>query len=499
MTTDSGFAIELENITKSFGGVAAVKGASLAVRPGTVHALVGENGAGKSTLLKSLSGLVTPDSGHVRIAGVEHRSLTPALAKSAGIALVQQELAASPELTVAETMGLNAGFRMRGPFVDWKALRTWAQKLLDDWELGISATQKMKTLTPPQQVAINVAIATEIDAHTIVLDEPTASFSPPEVDHLLGLVRRLRDQGIAIIYVTHRLDEVFAVCERVTVMRSGEVIATKDISEVDRSGLVELIVGRELEFRTEGVALEDGHGTAIEVTELTDRRVGPISFTAQYGEILGFAGLVGAGRTELFELIYGLATPESGSVRVDGKPVTVRSPTVATRLGMGLVPEERRRSALVPRMSVMENALLPVLERYRPVPFRSSGRSRTDDMREIAETTRLKAASWTMPVISLSGGNQQKVVIGRWLNANARILLLDEPTRGVDIGAKEEIYELIREAARNGVCVLVASSEHEELVDICNRVIVMREGAVVDEVVGSAIEARTIARLCFAQ
>ncbi|HWM35288.1 MAG TPA: sugar ABC transporter ATP-binding protein [Pseudolysinimonas sp.] len=495
MTEDHDLTVELRHVNKSFGGVAAVTDATFAVRPGEVLGLVGENGAGKSTLLGTFSGRVNPDSGEVLIRGHEQRSLTPALAKAAGVALVQQELAASPELTVAETMGLNVRFARRGPFIRWRSLRQWAQRLLDDWDLGISADQRMKTLTPPQQVAINVAMATVVNAHTIVLDEPTASFSPPEVERLLALVRRLRDQGIAIIYVTHRLDEVFAVCDRVTVMRSGEIVATKDIGEVDRAGLVELIVGRALEFRTSGVPLEGAGDLAIEVQEIADSRVGPVSFSARYGEILGFAGLVGAGRTELFELIYGLRSPDSGQVRVDGTPHAIRSPIGATRLGMGLVPEERRRSALIPRMSVLENALLPVLERYHPLARRR--RSRVKDMKQIADTTNLKAASWSMPVISLSGGNQQKVVIGRWLNAGARILLLDEPTRGVDIGAKEEIYELIRAAARDGACVLVASSEHEELVEICNRVLVMREGAVVDEVVGSAIDARTIARLCF--
>jgi ABC-type sugar transport system ATPase subunit len=488
----------MESVTKAYGGIVAVADGHLDVAEGEVLGLVGGNGAGKSTLLKVLSGLVQPDGGVVMIEGDVHEVLTAASARDSGVAVVQQEISFAPRLSVGEAMGLSVGYPRRAGLVDWKQLHRRAQRRLDDWGLGIDSHQLMQELTPAQHVAVAVLEAIAREARTIILDEPTASFSQPEVDHLLGVVRRLRSEGRSVIYVTHRLDEVFQICDRVTVMRDGHTIGTYAIGELDHDSLVTHIVGHQIPARASGPVPSFTDEEAIRVEDLGDARVGPASFAVRRGEIVGLAGLVGAGRTELLELVAGVRRPTAGRVIVAGRPRRITSPHRAGVHGIGLLPEERRRSGLVLQMSVRENALIPVWQRYAHQLLRWQSRSRqTRDVGGVMKQVALKAPSIDTPVGHLSGGNQQKVVLGRWINAKSDILLLDEPTRGIDIGAKDEIYGLIRSLAASGKSVVVASSEHEELVGLCHRVHIMKEGRITDELVGEQITAEAIARRCF--
>jgi ribose transport system ATP-binding protein len=491
--------IRAQGLRKAFGGVEALKDAHLEVREGEIHALVGENGAGKSTLLKAMAGAVSPDAGTIVMEGEELPTLTPALSLAHGIAIVPQEIAFVPRMRVAESMALRSNsYLSRGGLVNWKALNTWAQRLLDEWELGIDARARMSTLTPAQHIAVSVVGALHLDARVIILDEPTASFSPPETEHLHAVARRLRAEGRSVVYVTHRLSEVLELCDHVTVMRDGRTVGSQPIAGTTRADLVEMIVGHPLAEQPEVAPLPKLGPVVLEASDLARGRVGPVSFDLRAGEILGFAGLVGAGRTELFRMVFGLDKPEAGTLRLDGREVRIASPTAAVRHGMALVPEERRAAGLVLKLSVRENAVLTSLGRYsRRVTRVLRRRRQRADVERLTQRVRLRAPSIEVPVGHLSGGNQQKVVIARCLGAGSRLLIFDEPTRGVDVGAKEEIFTLVREAAEEGAAVIVASSETEDLVGLCHRVIVLKEGSVVSELTGDGIEARNIARLCF--
>jgi ribose transport system ATP-binding protein len=499
VTSASSSRLQVRRLSKSYGGIQALREADLDLRRGEVLALVGENGAGKSTLLKAISGTVSPDEGQIVVNDEEFEQLTPKQALGLGIAIVPQELAFVERMRVGEALALRTQrFHTRGGLIRWRSLNNWAQRLLDDWELGISARDVMGDLAPAQHVAVSIVGALQFDAQVIILDEPTASFSPPETEHLFGIVRKLRSEGRSIVYVSHRLEEVLTLSDRITVMREGRTVGTRETSECTRHDLVEMIVGREVAEHSPVQPPRAEGPIALDVAGLRSAKVGPVSFAVRRGEILGFAGLVGAGRTEMFRLLYGLDRPESGTVALGGSPVVLRTAAQAVKHGIALVPEERRAAGLVLKMSTRENATLSTLTRYaRPVVRTLRRRQQRDEVFRLAERVRLRTSSMESPVGTLSGGNQQKVVIARCLNAGSDVLIFDEPTRGVDVGAKAEIFELIREAAASGATVLVASSETDDLVGLCHRVIVMKEGSVVRELEGNAINASIIARLCF--
>ncbi|WP_158296581.1 sugar ABC transporter ATP-binding protein [Nocardioides albidus] len=494
-------AVNVTGLRKAFGGVTAVEVDAWDLLPGEIHALAGENGAGKSTLCKILAGDIAPDEGTIEFDGHSYEAITPSVARSQGVALVHQELALAPLVTVAEVVALTGGYPRRLGLVDWRRLYREVQTLLDDWNLGISAKAQIRSLSTAQQVVVNTLAATVRQPRLIILDEPTASLSAAEVEHMHQLVRRLRDAGTTIVYITHRLDEIFEICDRVTVMRNSRWISTTPTSELTKPQLIEAIAGRPIVKRlSDGVAASGGQTAVLATHDLCVGQLGPLSLEVRAGEVVALAGLVGSGRTEFIEAIYGLRHPTSGSVEIRGDKTAIRTPRQAVRAGLGLVPEERRAAGLAMDMAVRENMLLGSMQRYSHKITRIVSRRRQKDaVAGMSDQVRLKSASLELPVRSLSGGNQQKVIFGRWMLRSPDVLLLDEPTRGVDVGAREDIFNLIRSLASQGKGIVLVSSDLEDLEGLASRAIVLQEGKVVGELHGSDITQDRILELCFAK
>ena len=469
------------DLTKSYAGVHALRGASLALRAGEVHALVGENGAGKSTLIKILTGAVQPDGGETRLDGQPLSHLTPRSAKALGIAAIYQQPALFPELTVAENVALGVERGGLWRRVDWRARRTRAAELLARIGARIDPEADAGDLSMPQQQLVEIARALGADARVLILDEPTASLSKEDTDNLFRVVRELRAQGVGMIYISHRLEELPAIADRVTVLRDGRTIETRDMAEVSREDLIRLMVGRELSavFPKRDVSLGE---TVLELKSLGCAAAGvrDVTLSVRAGEIVGLAGLVGAGRTELARTLFGLAPADAGEIRLRGKPVRVGSPAEAIALGIAYVPEDRRRHGVVLEMPISHNVTLASL------PSLGGSLGRLDVRRERAiaadYSARLgvKAPSIHTRVAALSGGNQQKVALSRWLVTDPAVLILDEPTQGIDVGAKAEIHALMVSLAERGVAVLMISSELPEILGMSDRVAVMRGGTVVE-------------------
>jgi rhamnose transport system ATP-binding protein len=460
--------------------VHALRGASLELRAGEVHALVGENGAGKSTLIKILTGAVQPDGGTIEVAGRRVGEHSPRAAKAAGIAAIYQQPALFPELTVAENLalGLEAGGLLRR--VNWKARRRRAQELLDRVGARIDPDAEALSLSMPQQQLVEIARALGADARILILDEPTASLGDDDARHLLDVIRELRGRGVGMIYISHRLEELPQIADRVTVLRDGRTVGTRDMETVSREQLIALMVGRELsavfpkrEVPLGNVVLEcDDVGCAAS-------GVRDVSLVVCAGEIVGLAGLVGAGRTELARTLFGLTPADAGTVRLNGRPVRIESPSDAIGLGIAYVPEDRRRHGVVLDMPIAANvtlASLPAMSRAGALDTRREREVAADYTRRLG----VKTPSIHTPVSSLSGGNQQKVALGRWLLTKPKLLILDEPTQGIDVGAKSEIHTLMCDLAAQGVAVLMISSELPEILGMSDRIAVMRGGTIVD-------------------
>jgi ABC-type sugar transport system ATPase subunit len=466
---------------KRYGGVHALRGAGITVYPGEVHALVGENGSGKSTLLGILSGQIRADSGSVSLAGRPAAFRNPTDALRGGIATVTQETTLAPELSIAENIFLGHRMVRRGPLIDWRATRRRALHALRRLGLELDPSLPVRRLRPDQQQLVEIARALSIDARVLVLDEPTSSLTDDEVASLFALVGNLRTEGVAIIFVSHRLQEVFALADRITVLRDGLTVGEARAAELDRATLIQLMVGRALEELEPPVVPERGGRPALGVRGLTlPGRVSAVDLDVEPGEIVGLAGLVGAGRSELLETVFGVHRASAGTVEVDGEQASFRSPGEAIRGGVAFVPADRKLQGLVHEMSVRENLVMASTSRLarlrRPV-----ARQELRVVRESFEGMRIRAASSRVPVATLSGGNQQKVVLAKWLATSPRVLMLDEPTRGVDVGAKAEIYQLLFDAAESGLGVLVSSSENQELLTLCDRILVMFRGRVAAE------------------
>ncbi len=468
----------LRSITKTFAGVHALNGASFDLRPGEVHALVGENGAGKSTLIKIVTGAEAPDSGTLIVSGREVTRMDPATSRSLGIAPIYQQPALFPDLTVSENIAMSTEGRGIWARVQWNDRYARAREVLGRVGASIDPDRLVETLTMPEQQLVEIAKAIGANARILIMDEPSASLTEREVARLRDVVMRLRQQGAGIVYISHRLDEVFALADRVTVLRDGETIATRDRGSIDRVELIRLMVGRELSavFPKRPVA----HGDVVcEVRRLTSRAAGirDISLSVRRGEILGIAGLVGSGRTELAETIFGLRPVDSGDVIVRGVPLRPASPRAALAAGIGYVPEDRRRHGVVVEMPIPPNTSLASL--------RSIARRGLIDRqaeRKIAEhyvdRLRIRTAGVDAEVGSLSGGNQQKVALARWLATRPAILILDEPTQGIDVGAKAEIHALMQELAEDGLAIIMISSDLPEILGMSDRIAVMRRGAI---------------------
>jgi ABC-type sugar transport system ATPase subunit len=474
-------AVRFSGVTKRFPGVVALHDVSFDVAPGSCHAVCGENGAGKSTLGKLLAGIDRPDAGTIEIEGHSVRFASPAEALAAGVAMVHQELASCSNLSVAENLCLGR-LPTRWTIVDRAAMRTRAAELLADIGAEIDPTRPMSSLSVAEQQLVLIASAVGSGARVIVFDEPTSSLSEGEAARLYDLVARLTARGVTLLYVSHRMPEIFRLSDHLTVLRDGEHVATRPTSGLDERELVQLMIGRRIEQYFPGHVASPPGEELLRVRDLAlPGKFEGISFTLRAGEVLGLAGLVGAGRSEIAEALFGLQPGATGGISVRGAPVKIRSARDAMRLGIGLVPEDRKLEGLVLAMSATHNVTLPVLESVS----RGSWIRRRDE-RAVAQThfdrLRVKGASGDAPASGLSGGNQQKLVLARWLAAGSRILILDEPTRGVDVGAKAELHEWIDQLASEGHAILLISSELPELLHLSTRIIVLRSGRIVGEV-----------------
>ncbi len=493
--------LQVEDVAKAYGGVQALKGVSLSVRHGEVHGLVGANGAGKSTLIKILAGLAQPDRGRVMIEGSSVEIATPHHATELGMNFIHQELAFVPGMNVLQNIMLGVPKATRFGMIDWRAIARDVEPIAR--RVGISAPlfANVKGLSTAENWLISICRALVRKARLIVMDEPTASLSASESEKLAAIVRDLARSGVAVLYVSHRLDEILDLRGAVTVFRDGQSVKRIERAELGRPTLVEAIVGRAVESSAKAAKRVDAKDVALKVQGLTRLpRVKNVSFELRRGEVLGIGGLVGAGRTELIRLIYGADKVDGGAMWLNGQPFAPKSPTQAVKAGLGLVPEERRAQGLVLTKSVafnMQLANLAKMVRHPGFPMIDSGK-REALCKDAVRGLLIKTQSIDTPVGRLSGGNQQKVVLGRWLLRAPRVLMLDEPTRGVDIGARAEIHKLIRGFAEQGMAVLVVSSEPEELPDLCDRVLVMAEGAVVQELGGAALSRNAIIEASYA-
>jgi ribose transport system ATP-binding protein len=472
--------LEMQGIEKSFPGVRAVRRGELNLRSGEVHALLGENGAGKSTFIKVLAGAQRADAGTIRVDGRELRVRTPHDSARAGIAVIYQEFNLVPSLSARENIFLGRESSRAG-FIARREEHKAARALFRQLDSDIDPETPCRSLSVAQQQLVEIAKALAQDARILVMDEPTAALSSREVEKLLAIVRELRGRGLGIIYVSHRLDEVFAVCDRATVMRDGEHIATEPVAELTRERLIELMVGRKLEAefprRVPNIGAE-----RLAVRGLSrGKAVQDVSFTLRRGEVLGLTGLVGAGRTELARLLFGADRPDAGQIMLDGRALRLRSPRDAIRAGICLLTEDRKQQGLVLGLPARENFGLPNLPDLSGGGFVREGQERRAFARFI-DSMRIKIPHQDQLTRHLSGGNQQKVVLAKWLQTNSEIVLIDEPTRGIDVGAKFEIYELINALVTGGKAVLMISSELPEVLGMCDRILVMREGRVAGEI-----------------
>jgi ABC-type sugar transport system ATPase subunit len=492
--------VEITGLDKSFPGVRALRSASIEIRPGEVHGLVGENGAGKSTMIKILAGAQRRDAGIIRIDGVEVDLASEREADELGLHFVHQDVALVPRQTVAENLFLGRPLPRRGPWVSQQKMNDVARGWLEDFA-DIDPEVKVGTLSVAARSMLAIARACAGEARLVVMDEPTVALADAEVELVYRAVERLRQRGIAVLFVSHRLGEILQLSQRVTVMKDGRTVATHDIEALDRRSLVGHIIGREAgELPSVDIHQKRSDRKVLTVEGLTGGPVSDLSFDVHEGEILGIGGLVGSGRTSVLLQLFGQHRPESGTVTLDGEVLSARSPNDAIRRGVALIPEDRRGQGLVPKRTVRENIVLTHLRDFRvlhwlPLPSRTREEDRTS-----AEITNLRIActGGDQTIATLSGGNQQKALLARWLvGSNIRLLMLDEPTKGVDVGARDEILRVIARLAETGVAVILVSSDLEEVAAISHRVVVLREGRKVADLPGPVTESEILAH-CYA-
>jgi rhamnose transport system ATP-binding protein len=493
MNDDAAPIIALREASKSYGAVRAVRDASIAVRPGEVRALVGENGAGKSTIVRLLAGVTRPDTGSVLVDGEAVDFHGPADARTAGIAVIYQEPTLFPDLSVAENVMMGRQPLASARRIDRKALHDQVQGLLDRLGVKLDADQPVRGLSIADQQIVEIAKALSFDARVLIMDEPTAALSGVEVERLFGVVQTLRDRGAGVLFISHRLDEVLAISTTVTVLRDGEVTHEGAASDLTADELVRKMVGRELTQLFPKVEAQIGQ-PVLEVSRLTREGVfTDVSFEVRRGEIVALAGLVGAGRSEVARAIFGVDKRDAGSVRVNGVDVRNGSPSAAMAAGIGLVPEDRRQQGLVMDLSVERNVALTRLQAIGRMGVVGAGAEQRL-ARSWAERLQIKLHRFSDPVGYLSGGNQQKVVLGKWLATDPKLMIIDEPTRGIDVGTKAEVHRLMSELAAQGLAVLMISSELPEVLGMADRVLVMREGRLVAELSREEANEETVVR-----
>ncbi|WP_338759949.1 sugar ABC transporter ATP-binding protein [Massilia sp. METH4] len=486
--------LEVSGIRKRFGAVTVLDGVQLCIRPGEIHALMGENGAGKSTLMKILAGVYQPDAGEIRVAGKPVRISCPAEARACGINLIYQELSVAPNLTVAQNIFMGAEPRGRFGTVDTARMNRRAAEVLRSLGATFAPTRLACGLSIADQQQVEIARALVHESRVLIMDEPTAALSERETGRLFDVMRGLRDRGIAIIYISHRMAEVRMLADRVTVLRDGTWVGELPREEATPETVVRMMVGRELNGFYEHAGKRAAGAVRLKLTGVHGAKVHPASLAVRAGEIVGLAGLVGAGRTELARLVFGADRMAGGTVEVDGEAVTIREPADAIRLGIAYVPEDRKGQGLFLQQSLLANVTMNVLGAHARCGVLRQGALLRVTRDAIARLS-ARGAGPEGIIGGLSGGNQQKLLLARWLAINPRVLILDEPTRGVDIGAKHEIYRIIHELADAGVAVLCISSELAEIIGICDRVLVMREGAMAGELRGERITQENIMAL----
>ena len=467
--------LSVQNISKTFPGVRALDDVSVDFEKASVHALMGENGAGKSTLGKIIAGVYTPDKGTIRMEGREIKPTDPRIAQELGIALVHQELAFCPNMTVAENL-LLGGFPTNAGFMDWSKLRERARALLHEIGADIEVDTPLAQLTTGQEQMVQIAGAVGVNAKIIIFDEPTSSLSTNESEHLFALMERLKKRGVAMIYVSHRMDEIFRVCDTITVLRDGKYVATEAIAQTNRDRVIRQMVGREvLMTRPKHLDLQPNE-EILRVENLSSTgKFENISFKVCRGEIVGMGGLVGAGRTEVATAIFGLDKRATGKVYIKGKEMPLGNVNEAMRRRIALLPEDRKRAGLVLGMNISDNVSLAHIDSFSAGGF-VDRRREIADVEKLTKRLRVKAPSLETITAGLSGGNQQKVALAKWMVRSCDLLIVDEPTRGVDVGAKAEIYELLDEVACQGLAILMISSELPELLNLSRRVVILREG-----------------------
>ena len=475
-TPDEQLFLQMEGVTKSFPGVKALDEVCLDIKRGEIHALAGENGAGKSTLMKILSGEYSADSGTIMLQGETVTIDGPLMAQELGISIINQELSLIPELTVAQNiyLGREPTKRITG-LIDWQNLNARAQQQIEKLKLDFAPTTQVLELSIAQQQMVEVAKALSLNANLIIMDEPTSALTEKESEILFELINELSSQGIAVIYISHRMEEIMHLADRVTVFRDGCYIATNDIADTSIEEIIQLMVGRKLE-QDEPVERSEETSELLRVENLfIHSKLSDISFSLQKGEILGIAGLVGAGRTEIARAIFGIDSLDSGSVYIDGSKIKITSPKKAIKAGIGFVPENRKEQGLLLNMTVGENITINVLEKLSRFLLIDKTEARRI-ANEYIDRLNVKTPGPSERTANLSGGNQQKIVIAKWLTINPRIMILDEPTRGIDVGAKQEIYTLIKNLAHSGIGVILISSELPEILRLSNRILVMSQG-----------------------
>lgn len=477
MSTQNKPVIELKDICKSFPGVKALDQASLTIYPGEVHALMGENGAGKSTLIKVIAGVHAIDSGSYLYEGENAGISTPADARKKRISVIYQELNMVSDLTVAENIFFGNYPVKRKGIVDWKKLNADAKKILDEMDVDIDPMMKVGFLTVGKQQLVEIAKALATDPKVLIMDEPTSALSVKEIEHLYTIIRGLRDKGVAIIYVSHKLEEIYAVTDKITVMRDGKYIGTGATKDLDEKSLIQMMVGHSVDGSVKRTSCA-GTDCVLEVKGLNTDHVRDISFHIQKGEIVGFAGLMGAGRTELARAVIGADQRNAGEVKMNGVSLRANDTAQARAAGIGFVPEDRKQTGIIAEKSVGFNISIGSLRQFSRKDVINQNAEKEGIARQISDLG-IKTSSDAVNVETLSGGNQQKVILARWLmNKELKLLIIDEPTRGIDVGAKAEIYEILDKLAHQGISIMLISSEMSEIISLCDRVYVMNNGRI---------------------
>ena len=485
------YVLELEHIRKEYPGVVALKDVTLQLRPGEVLGLIGENGAGKSTLIKCCSGAVIPTSGKIKVNGKEFDRMTPQLAAENGIAIIYQEFNNVGELSAAENLFLGRPIR-NGIMIDRRAMEEEAAKAFDQLQIKINPRELVKNLSVGYQQMIEIAKAIQQNAKVLIMDEPSAPLTNNEVENMFKVVELLREQGVSIIYISHRLEEIFRLSDRIEVIRDGEYVTTLITPQATVDELIKLLVGREMtqKYPTRKPCI-DYNNVLLELKDVCGNGDENMSLKIHAGEVLGLGGLVGAGRTELAEVIFGSKPKESGQIILKGKEINPKSPREAIDLGIALVPEDRKRHGALLTNSIKNNINMPIYERISKASVINSSVEKAN-AEKYRKDIQIKCPSINMLVKNLSGGNQQKVILGKWLAADSQLIIFDEPTRGIDVGAKYEIYKLINDLVESGRSVLMISSEMEELIGMSDRIIVLAEGKMTGELQKDEFNADTI-------